>query len=97
MSDVDELQSSLEKIGNTGTTSQKGNEGMKKMSDLLTQPYIKIGDKFKFANGQKTYTEKEFKDILRKNIEETTEVKNEVKPKAKRIKKENNSTEHTED
>lgn len=95
--EVDELQNSLEKLGNTGTTSQKASEGMKNMSDLLTQPYIKIGNKYKFVNGQKTYSEKEFKDLLKENIEETCEVKDEVKPKARRVKKENHSTEHTED
>ena len=72
------------------------------MSDLLTQPYIKIGNKYKFVNGQKTYSEEEFKDLLKKNvvstyIEDTCEVKDEVKPKARRVKKENHSTEHTED
>ena len=67
------------------------------MSDLLTQPYIKIGNLYKFANGQKTYTEKEFKALLKNNIEETCEVKDEVKPKARKTNRKNTATEHNAD
>lgn len=66
------------------------------MNDLLTQPYIEIprGDKklYKFKNGQKTYSEEEFKAILKQNIEDTCEVKSEFKQETKSVDKGNKKT-----
>lgn len=71
------------------------------MNDLLTQPYIKIGKGknalYKFTNGQKTYTEKEFKALLKNNIKETCEVKDEVEPKARKTNRKDTETEHDTD
>lgn len=65
------------------------------MNDLLTQPYIQIGSGknklFKFKDGKGTYTEEEFKALLKQNIEETC--KNDIKPKTKRTNKKDNKTE----
>lgn len=66
------------------------------MNDLLTQPYIEIkrGDKklYKFKNGQKIYSEEEFKAILKQNIEDTCEVKSEFKQETKSVDKGNKKT-----
>lgn len=69
------------------------------MEDLLTEPYVemKVGDKkfYKFTNGTLVYSEEEFKALLRKNIAETTEVKDEVKQEAKPINRGNKKKKST--
>lgn len=65
---------------------------MNKQNDLLTQPYSVIKrngyNLYKFKNGPLVYTEEEFKAILKKNIEDTTnnEVKQETIPTSKKNK-----------
>ena len=68
------------------------------MEDLLIQPFVKMGEGekalYKFVNGQKTYTEKEWKELHRSN---EVKLQNEVKSKASKSNKQDKSEEHTED
>lgn len=70
-------------------------------NDLLTKPFCTIGHGenklYKFIGDYKTYTEAEFKALLRKNVEETCEVKSEVKQETKPTNKRNKKAKSTTD
>lgn len=71
------------------------------MEDLLTEPFTIItrGEQklYKFKNGKDIYSEEEFKALLKKNIEDTCEVKSEVKQETKSTNKRNKKAKSTTD
>lgn len=73
----------------------------KMANDLLTKPFYTIGKGenilYKFVGDYKTYTKAEWEEMMKQNIKDTCEVKDEVKQEAKPINKRNKKTKSTTD